>query len=77
MTRPRQEWAVSQQVPVSNSKHESAPATLQLLEAAPLHQWPHLTGAAGCIQHCWPSKNRTEEVGCKFRGKNVFLVMEV
>lgn len=35
--------------------------TLQLLEAAPLHQWPHLTRAAGSLQHCWSSKNRTEE----------------
>lgn len=49
----------------------------QLLEAAPLHHWPHLTRAADCLQHCWPSKNRTEEMGSKFRGENVFLVVEV
>ncbi|RLV98899.1 hypothetical protein DV515_00010501 [Chloebia gouldiae] len=36
VSSPRQEWAVSQQVPVSSSKHESAPAAPGGCSSAPV-----------------------------------------
>lgn len=74
--QPEAGVAVSQQVPVSNSKHESAQAlcsSWRLLLCTSDLTWPGLQAASSTA-----ALLKTEQRNsCKFRGENVFLVVEV